>query len=58
MSVWLSMDAPTETDVKLVELKSIYARAAEKYNVVLDVCDLGWNDETKPPCYFSPEWWI
>lgn len=41
MSVWLSMDVPTETDVKLVELKSIYARAAEKYNVVLDVCDLG-----------------
>lgn len=34
------MDVPTETDVKLVELKWISAGAAEKYNVVLDACDL------------------
>lgn len=58
MPVWLSMDVPTETDVKLVELKQICARAAEKYNVVLDACDLGWNDETKPSCNFSLEWWL
>lgn len=52
------MDAATETDVELVELKWIYAAATEKYNRVLDTCDLDWNEETKPPCNFSLERWI
>lgn len=58
MCLWRSVDVPTETDAKLVELKWIHSGAAEKYNVALDACDLGWNDETKPLCHFSLEWWI
>lgn len=58
MPVCLSMDVPTEKDVKPVKLKRIYAGAVEKYNVVLDVCDLGWTDETKARRNFSFAWWI
>lgn len=58
MPVCLSMDVPTEMDVKPVELKWIYTGAVEKHKVVLDACDLGWTDETKARRNFSLAWWI
>lgn len=45
ISVWLSIDTPSDKDIKSVELKQIYTEAAEKYNVVLDAAV--WDEKMK-----------
>lgn len=44
-SVWLSIDTPSDKEIKPVEFKQIYTGAAEKYNVVLDA--VIWDEMMK-----------